>query len=62
MGILFVRKIKFIYSQEEMNRKLTMAEIMEDPSYDKDMNNCFGSTFKKNLKDNDKVYNGNLYY
>ena len=49
-------KIKFIYSQEEMNRKLTMAEIMEDPSYDKDMNNCFGSTFNKNLKDKDKVY------
>ena len=51
------KKIKFKYSQEkEKNKKLTLAEIMDDPSYDKDMNNCFGSTFRKNLKDYDKVY------
>ena len=49
------KKIKFKYSQEERKKKLTMAEIMADPSYDKDMDNCFGSTFKKNLKDKDKV-------
>ena len=51
------KKIKFKYSQKEKeNKKLSLAEIIEDPSYDKDMNNCFGSTFRKNLKDNDKVY------
>ena len=50
------KKIKFKYSQNEKDyKKLSLAEINEDPSYDKDMNNCFGSTFRKNLKDNDKV-------
>ena len=49
------KKIKFLYSQEELNKKLSTEEILEDPSYDKDMNNCFGSTFRKNLKDKDKT-------
>ena len=55
------KKIKFKYSHEEKKKKLTLEEIIKDPSYDKDMNNCFGSTFKKNLKDKDKV-NLNIYY
>ena len=50
------KKIKFQYSQEEKNKKLSVAEILSDPSYDKDMNNCFGSTFRKNSKDKDKVH------
>ena len=49
-------KIKFKYSQEEFNKKLSITEILADPSYDKDMNNCFGSTFKNNIKDKDKTY------
>ena len=49
------KKVKFLYAQEERKKKLTLAEIMADPSYDKDMDNCFGSTFKKNLKDKNKV-------
>ena len=49
------KKIKFRYALEEKKKKLTLAEIMADPSYDKDLDNCFGSTFKKNLKDKDKV-------
>ena len=55
------KKIKFKYSHEEKKKKLTLEEIINDPSYDKDMNNCFGSTFKKNLKDKDKV-NLNINY
>ena len=60
------KKIKFKYAQEERKKKLTLAEIMADPSYDKDMDNCFGSTFKKNLKDKNKVdlkiYYDNIKY
>jgi hypothetical protein len=49
------KKLKFNYSLEEKAKNLTPEEILNDPSYDKDMNNCFGSTFKSNLKDKDKV-------
>ena len=60
------KKVKFLYAQEERKKKLTLAEIMADPSYDKDMDNCFGSTFKKNLKDKNKVdlkiYYDNIKY
>ena len=49
-------RIKFKYSEEGQNKKLSLDEIKEDLTYDKDMNNCFGSTFKKYLKDKDKVY------
>ena len=49
------KKITFNYSFQEKTKKLTKEEILDDPSYDKDMNNCFGSTFKKCLKDKDKV-------
>ena len=50
-----IKKIKFNYSLEDKPKKLTEQEIMKDPSYDKDMNNCFGSTFNTNLRDKDKV-------
>ena len=55
------KKIKFKYSQEEMKKNLSNEELLADPSYDKDMNNCFGSTFRTNLKDKDKIQL-NLYY
>ena len=55
------KKLKFNYSSEEKAKNLTPEEIFKDPSYDKDMNNCFGSTFKTNLKDKDKV-NLSIYY
>ena len=50
------KKIKFNYSLEDKPNNLTPQEMLKGPSYDKDMNNCFGSTFKPNLKDKDKVY------
>ena len=55
------KKIIFNYVIEERKKKLTNEEILKDPSYDKDMNNCFGSTFKKSLKDKDKV-NLSIYF
>ena len=50
------KKIKFNYSLEDKPKNLTNKEMLKDPSYDKDMNNCFGSTFNTNLRDKDKVY------
>ena len=49
------KKIIFNYVLEEKDKTLSAEEILEDPSYDKDMNNCFGSTFKPSIKDKDKV-------
>ena len=62
------KRIKFNYSLEEKRKNLTKEEILDDPSYDKDMNNCFGSTFKTSLKDKDKdkinlsIYFKNIKY
>ena len=55
------RKIKFKYSLKEKNKKLSEEDLILDPSYDRDMNNCFGSTFKECFKDKDKV-NLSIYY
>jgi len=55
------RKIKFKYSLKEKNKKLSEEDLILDPSYDRDMNNCFGSTFTECFKDKDKV-NLSIYY
>ena len=44
--------IKFTYCPDNESKEL----LEKDPSYDKDMGACFGSTFKKYYKDKDKIF------
>ena len=55
--------IKGYLSTEKMSIKFTHCEedeesqklLEDDPSYDKEMHCCFGSTFKAHIKDREKV-------
>ena len=45
------RSITFTYCPDNESKEL----LEKDPSYDKDMGACFGSTFKMHYKDKDKI-------
>ena len=47
-------KLGFYFDAE--SRKYDTEELLEnDPTYDRDMDCCFGSTFKTNKADKDKI-------
>ena len=58
-------RINFIFSQDDNNnnninnnnekKSIIMPELKDDPTFDKDLGVCFGSTFKNKKNDKDKI-------